>query len=88
MENEQNEEGTFKQSAASSEEFDTCADDFDAEGASCDEPGSFAAVKDRLEEIVAQVSDESTSLDDALALYEEAVKLSMKASHVLEEQIA
>ncbi|MEG2850150.1 MAG: exodeoxyribonuclease VII small subunit [Raoultibacter sp.] len=49
---------------------------------------SFKAVKARLEEIVVAVNDESTSLDDALTLYEEAVNLSMKASNVLEEQRA
>ncbi|MEG1561551.1 MAG: exodeoxyribonuclease VII small subunit [Raoultibacter sp.] len=49
---------------------------------------SFAAVKARLEEIVVAVNDESTSLDDALTLYEEAVKLSMQASNELEEQRA
>lgn len=49
---------------------------------------TFESVKERLDEIVDAVNDESISLDDALDLYEEAVKLGMQASTLLEEGIA
>lgn len=49
--------------------------------------GEFGKVKARLDEIVEAVSAEDISLDDALELYEEAVKLGMKASSLLEEKI-
>lgn len=49
--------------------------------------GEFGEVKARLDEIVEAVSSEDISLDDALELYEEAVKLGMKASSLLEERI-
>ena len=49
---------------------------------------SFAEVKRRLDEIVEAVSDDSLSLDDALTLYEEAVSLGLKASDLLESNIA
>lgn len=49
---------------------------------------TFENVKERLDEIVDAVNDESISLDDALDLYEEAVKLGMQASTLLEEGIA
>lgn len=45
------------------------------------------AVKSRLDAIVDAVSDESISLDDALAYYEEAVKLGMKASAIMEADL-
>ena len=48
------------------------------------EPNEFETVKARLEEIAHAVDDESISLDDALDLYEEAVKLGLKASDLLE----
>lgn len=48
---------------------------------------SFNEVKTRLDEIVEAVSDEDISLDDALCLYEEAVKLGMRATSLLEEDI-
>lgn len=48
----------------------------------------FAEVKSRLDDIVEEVSDESISLDDALGLYEEAIKLGMQVSSLLEEDIA
>lgn len=51
------------------------------------ETGEFGEVKARLDEIVEAVSAEDISLDDALELYEEAVKLGMKASSLLEESI-
>ena len=49
-----------------------------------EEPNEFATVKARLEEIARAVDDENISLDDALDLYEEAVKLGLKASDLLE----
>ena len=45
------------------------------------------AVKSRLDEIVEAVSDDSISLDDALSFYEEAVKLGMKASEIMEADL-
>lgn len=48
---------------------------------------SFEEVKNRLDEIVEAVSDESISLDDALKLYEEAVELGLVASSLLEENL-
>ncbi|MCL1797729.1 MAG: exodeoxyribonuclease VII small subunit [Eggerthellaceae bacterium] len=49
---------------------------------------NYLSVKDRLDEIVEIVSDEEISLDDALDLYEEAVKLGLSVSNLLEEDIA
>lgn len=49
---------------------------------------NFEEVKARLDEIVDAVSDDEISLDNALDLYEEAVKLGMQVSSVLEEDIA
>lgn len=48
---------------------------------------SFEAVKVRLDEIVDAVSDDGLALDDALALYEEAVGLGLRASDLLEDNI-
>lgn len=48
---------------------------------------SFEAVKTRLDEIVDAVGDEELALDDALALYEEAVGLGLRASDLLEDNI-
>ena len=45
------------------------------------------AVKARLDEIAEAVNDDSLPLDDALALYEEAVKLGMKASEIMEDDL-
>lgn len=45
---------------------------------------SYSQVKGRLDEIADTVADESTSLDDALDLYEEAVKLALRASELIE----
>ncbi len=50
--------------------------------------GSFDSLKARLDEIVELVSDESMPLEDALSLYEEAVGLGLKASSMLEADIA
>lgn len=49
---------------------------------------SFEELKERLDQIVAAVSDDDLPLDDALALYEEAVALGLRASDLLEEDIA
>lgn len=56
-------------------------------GGALDEYRTFEAVKERLDEIVAAVSDESLPLDDALDLYEEAVSLGLRASDLLETDI-
>ena len=48
---------------------------------------TFEAVKSRLDEIVDAVGNEELPLDDALALYEEAVGLGLRASDLLEENI-
>ena len=48
------------------------------------EANEFEAVRKRLEEIAREVDDEEISLDDALDLYEEAVKLGLAASSLLE----
>ncbi len=47
----------------------------------------FEGVKTRLEEIAREVDDENLSLDEALDLYEEAVKLGLQASDLLEAGI-
>jgi len=52
-----------------------------------DSAQSYASVKERLDEIVAAVNDESISLDEALGLYEEAVQLGLAVSNLLEEDI-
>lgn len=49
---------------------------------------NFEEVKTRLDEIVDAVADENISLDNALDLYEEAIKLGMQVSSLLEEDIA
>lgn len=48
------------------------------------ESNEFETVRKRLEEIAREVDDDDMSLDDALDLYEEAVKLGLKASSLLE----
>lgn len=48
---------------------------------------SFDAVKARLDEIVDAVGLDDMPLDDALALYEEAVALGLRASDLLETDI-
>lgn len=45
---------------------------------------SFTEIRDRLEEIASQVRGDDTALDKALDLYDEAVKLGMKATELLE----
>jgi len=51
------------------------------------ETSSFGQINDRLKEIIDQVSDETIPLDNALDLFEEAVKLGVQASSLLEEDI-
>lgn len=46
---------------------------------------SYNQVRDRLDEIVEAVSAPGISLDEALALYEEAVKLGLSACDLSEE---
>ncbi len=48
---------------------------------------SFADVRGRLERIVDEVSAENISLDDALKLYEEAVKLGLSACELSESDL-
>lgn len=48
---------------------------------------TFDEVKHRLDEIVEAVADDSLPLDEALALYEEAASLGLRASDLLEENI-
>ncbi len=48
---------------------------------------SFEEVKERLDEILDSVNDENIGLDEALALYEEAVGLGLRASDLLEEGV-
>lgn len=48
---------------------------------------TFEAVQRRLDEIVEAVRDDNLPLDDALALYEEAVSLGLRGSDLLEENI-
>ena len=51
------------------------------------EYATFDDVRTRLDEIVDAVSAEDISLDDALALYEEAVKLGLSACDLSERDI-
>lgn len=46
---------------------------------------SYREVKERLDQIVDAVSADDLPLDDALALYEEAVKLGLRASDLIEQ---
>jgi exodeoxyribonuclease VII small subunit len=48
---------------------------------------TFDGVSARLREIADAVSDEDISLDDALSLYEEAIKLGTQAADLCEEGI-
>lgn len=45
---------------------------------------SFSEIRGRLDEIAKQVGSDDIALDTALDLYEEAVKLGMKATELLE----
>ena len=48
---------------------------------------SFESFNDRFKEIIRLVGDDSIPLDEALALFEEAAALGVKASAMLEENI-
>lgn len=48
---------------------------------------AFGEVQERLNQIVDEVSAEDISLDDALKLYEEAVKLGLSACDLSEQDI-
>lgn len=48
---------------------------------------SFESVNERLKEIIRLVGDDSIPLDEALALFEEAAALGVRASAMLEENI-
>lgn len=48
---------------------------------------NFESVHERLNQIVEEVSAEDISLDDALKLYEEAVKLGLSACDLSEQDI-
>lgn len=52
-----------------------------------EERRSFEGVHERLSQIVDEVSAEDISLDDALKLYEEAVKLGLSACDLSEQDI-
>ncbi len=45
---------------------------------------TFAQIRSRLDQIAEQVTQEDVSLDAALDLYDEAVKLEMKATELLQ----
>lgn len=49
---------------------------------------SVQDLKTRLDEIVDLVSDDSLDLDQALAYYEEAVKIGLQTSQILESDVA
>lgn len=51
------------------------------------ERGAFEAVRTRLDEILEAVNAEDVTLDDALALYEEAVKLGLAACDLSEKDV-
>lgn len=51
------------------------------------ESADFSSVKTRLDEIVDEIAQDGISLDDALALYEEAVKLGLAACDLSEADI-
>ncbi len=51
------------------------------------EASSFDEVKARLDEIVEQISEDGISLDESLALYEEAVRLGLEACDLSETDV-
>jgi len=51
------------------------------------QPSDFGRVHERLTQIVDEVSADDISLDDALKLYEEAVKLGLSACDLSEQDI-
>ena len=48
---------------------------------------SYEQINDRLKEIASLVGDDSIALDDALDLFEEAVRLGVRASALIEDDI-
>lgn len=52
-----------------------------------DDKSSFQAIQDRIFEIADIVDGEDISIDEALSLYEEAVKLGMQACNVSEQDL-
>lgn len=52
------------------------------------DPQSYESIKKRLDDIVEAVGDENIPMDDALKLYEEAVRLGLQASRIMEQGIA
>ncbi len=52
------------------------------------EYAGFEAVRARLDQIVDEVNAEGISLDEALSLYEEAVKLGLSACDLSESDVA
>ena len=52
------------------------------------EHSDLKSLKTRLDEIASAVSDENIALDDALTLYEEAVRLGERASEIMEAGIS
>lgn len=52
-----------------------------------DELATFDDIRTRLDQIVDEVSEEGISLDEALALYEEAVKLGLSACDLSEQDV-
>ena len=52
------------------------------------EESRYSDVNGRLKQIIEEVSDENLPLDDALDLFEEAVRLGMEASTLMEEDMA
>ena len=53
-----------------------------------EELDTYEQLKGRLDEIAALVSDDAIELEDALDLYEEAVKLGLRASDIIEQGTA
>lgn len=52
-----------------------------------DDAATFPSVRERLDEIAQEVAREDISLDEALALYEEAVKLGLSACELSEADL-
>lgn len=52
-----------------------------------DDAATFPSVRERLDEIAQEVAREDISLDEALALYEEAVKLGLAACELSEADL-
>ncbi len=49
---------------------------------------TFDEIESRIDEISERVSNEETSLDEALSLFEEAVKLGMQACEITDSEVA